>query len=65
MKLMRAKDWAKKRFAPDSLPSARVIRKWCEEGSIPSKKIGGLWFVDIEAESLETGNELVDQVLNG
>lgn len=60
-KLMKLEDWRKKRFEP---PIARsTAMRWAEEGSIPAKKIGGRWFVDVGQEMNETNDELVDNVL--
>ena len=44
-------------------PSKRTAQHWCVSGAVPAKKIGNKWFVDTDAEQLETGNDLVDQVL--
>jgi hypothetical protein len=62
-KLTRLSIWAKARFTHP--PSARTLQGWCEKGYTPSKKIGELWFVKVEQEFLETGNELADDILNG
>ncbi|WP_230425625.1 helix-turn-helix domain-containing protein [Spartinivicinus ruber] len=39
------------------------IARWCREGYLPAKKIGGLWFIDAEAEEILSGNDLVDSIL--
>lgn len=65
MKLISVYEWRDMRFTGNRRPSDRTLRKWCENGDIPSKKIGGLWFVELQAEMNNTGNELVDRVLSG
>jgi hypothetical protein len=61
-KLTRLSIWAKERFTHP--PTPRTLQSWCEGGHVPSKKIGKLWFVKVEQEYLETGNELADDILN-
>ncbi|UYG08396.1 excisionase [Halomonas sp. M4R1S46] len=63
-KLMSLEEWRKARFAGEP-PAMSTIRKWCREGHVPSKKIGGSWFIDLDAEARQTGNPLADAVLNG
>lgn len=61
-KLMDPDQWRKARFAGRP-PAMSTIRKWCREGVLPAKKIGGAWFIDLDAEKMMTGNELADSVL--
>ncbi|SDO71024.1 Excisionase-like protein [Halomonas shengliensis] len=61
-KLMKPEEWRKARFA-GTPPAMSTIRKWCREGTVPAKRIGGVWYIDLDAEKLMTGNELADQVL--
>ncbi|MCK0743602.1 helix-turn-helix domain-containing protein [Chromohalobacter nigrandesensis] len=61
-KLMDLEQWRRARFAGDP-PSETTIRRWCREGHVPAKKIAGTWFIDLDAERRQTGNELADQVL--
>lgn len=63
-KLMLLIEWRERNFI-EPRPSLRTFQKWCSEGEIPgAKKIGNLWFVDIEINEKTTGNPLVDRVLN-
>jgi hypothetical protein len=62
-KLMKISEWRDKRFTLDSRPSTKQIRIWCKNGIIPCKRIAGTWFIDSAAEFFETGNSLVDSVL--
>ena len=61
-KLMDPEQWRRARFAGEP-PAMSTIRKWCREGTIPAKKIGGAWYIDLDAEKRMTGNELADSVL--
>lgn len=61
-KLMPLEEWRVERFTTP--PSTQTVRRWAQNGDIPgAKKIGGSWYVDIDAEQLSTGNDLVDHVL--
>jgi hypothetical protein len=60
-KLTRLSIWAKNRFTHPPCP--RTLQGWCEKGYIPAKKIGELWFVKVEQEYLETGDDRADSIL--
>lgn len=63
--LVTPNSWLDKRFGnAKDRPSASSVRRWAEAGELPAKKIGGRWFIDIDAEMNSTGNDLVDKVLN-
>lgn len=64
MKLMSLSEWAEKRFTPASRPTNRTLTELCCNGDLPARKVGRKWFIDIEADSLTTGNDLADMVLN-
>lgn len=36
------------RFPADPQPMAKLWR-WCREGKLPARKVGGEWFVDLDA----------------
>ncbi|WP_413540182.1 DNA-binding protein [Marinobacter sp. BSs20148] len=57
-------EWRIRRFA-GSPPPLRTCQHWPSMGEIPAVKRGKKWFVDIEAEAQQTGNPLVDGILNG
>lgn len=61
-KLMDLDQWRRARFAGEP-PGLSTVRRWCREGELPAKKIGGTWFVDLDAERRMTGNELADEFL--
>ena len=62
-KLMTIAEWSAGRFTEASRPTRQVVAKWCNEGSVPAKRIGKKWFIIAHQESQETGDSLVDGVL--
>ncbi|MBB1489479.1 helix-turn-helix domain-containing protein [Oceanospirillum sediminis] len=52
-KLMPLKEWQAERFAGQG-PTLCTIRRWCQNGQLPARKIGSQWFIDLEAESQQT-----------
>ena len=54
-------EYAEKRFTTP--PSRNTLYKWCDNGDLPAKKIGGHWYVDWEAEKNDSGNQLANEVL--
>lgn len=36
------------RFPSDPQPATKLWR-WCREGKLPARKVGGEWFVDLDA----------------
>ncbi|SEA29446.1 Excisionase-like protein [Marinobacterium iners DSM 11526] len=59
--LMPLHEWRTQRFTTP--PSRSTVKRWCVNGHIPAKLIGGKWFVRVEEERRSTGDPLVDQVL--
>lgn len=64
-RLMRAEEWARRRFTPESRPNRKTLHRWLAEGIVPGKQVGRNWYVDVDAEARATGDELVDAVLQG
>lgn len=62
MKLMTPHAWSERHFAAGSEPAETTLRRWMQEGIVPSKKIGGSWFIDDDAWT-STDDELVQRVL--
>lgn len=59
--LMPLHEWRTVRFTTP--PSRATAVRWCENGEIPAKLIGGKWYVKFVEEMQSTGDDLVDQVL--
>ncbi len=53
-KLQAIGDYRKTRFIKP--PDLRTIKKWCENKQIPSKQIGGKWFVEVDENFEESAN---------
>jgi len=55
------------RFADDPQPMPKLWR-WCREGRLPARKIGGEWFVDLDEfdgkavrkQEVTVGNRVLD-----
>ncbi len=63
MKLMSIKEYRETRYTEYSRPSERQIIKLIREGDLPGTKQGKFYYVDIDKEEKQTGNPLVDAVL--
>lgn len=63
MKFITVEEYIEFRYSKKSPPSKRSIIRLIHLGELPAKKVGKIYYVDIEAESRKTGNPLVDRVL--
>lgn len=50
------------RFQHDPVPMAKMQR-WCRNGELPARKIGGEWYVDLD--KFDADKELPNQQLSG
>ena len=64
-KLISIEGYINKEFDPDGAPSPITVRRWCNKGEIPARKIGGQWYIERNDQIQTTGNPLVDKVLAG
>lgn len=66
-KLMRASKWAKREFAPGSVPTARTLRQWIENGVVEGRIIDGAAFIfDTEKAGLDSQvSTAVSKLLKG
>jgi hypothetical protein len=62
VKLLKLAKFRAEYFVEGSAPTMATLRKGIESGTIPGKKIGGEYYVDVQSLH-KTGNALVDQVL--
>ena len=67
-RLKKIKLFQAEHFDPESAPDIKTLRAWIDAGTLPGRKIGGIYYVDMtkyEAATEEnpTGNELVNKVL--
>ena len=63
MKFITVEEYIGLRYTEKSPPSKRSIIRLIRLGELPAKKVGRIFYVDIEAETRKTGNPLVDRVL--
>jgi len=61
-KYMALVEWRKEYFVKP--PHHDTCVRWLVNGTVPGKKIGRQWFVDVNAEVRNSGNALIDAVLN-
>ncbi|MBQ4864580.1 hypothetical protein J8L98_23130 [Pseudoalteromonas sp. MMG013] len=66
-KLMRASQWAKREFTPGSIPTARTLRQWVENGVVEGRIIDGAAFIfDTEKAGLNSQvSSAVNSLLKG
>lgn len=62
MKLIAVAVWADRYFDEESRPESLTIYRLLRAGKLPGRKVGGSWFVDLDAW-LADGDELVQRVL--
>ncbi len=62
MCLVSPQEFLKKEFSKESAPSEHTIRRWIDQGILPGKQIGKLYYVDHTAFSAN-GNPLVEKIL--
>lgn len=61
-KLVSINDWISSRF--ETPPSLRTVRRWCDNGDIPAKKIGKRWFIEANKELQQESPPSVDELVN-
>ncbi len=64
MLLIRSEEYRMNHFSSASRPNLRTIRNWVQKGTLPGKKQGKYYFVDMEKLDVLTGQKLADKVLN-
>lgn len=63
--LIKIAEFQKRVWGPEGTPiTANAIRGQIKRGELPGQQIGKLYFVDWSLYRQQTGNSLVDQVLN-
>jgi hypothetical protein len=62
MHLLTPQAWSAKYFDATSRPAETTLRRWLQDGKVPARKIGGLWFID-EHAWLAEDDDLVQRVL--
>lgn len=64
MRFATLREYAEEFFTPASRPTMATLRKWAESGELPgARKIGGLWFVDLDRAEHDDTEALVEKIL--
>lgn len=62
MKLMKATQFRTRYFEKGSEPDIKTLKKWIDDGDIPGKVMGSIYYVDLDRMS-KSDNPLVNRVL--
>lgn len=62
MKLMKATQFRKRYFEKGSEPDMKTVKGWIEEGRLPGRQLGSIYYVDVDRLEL-SNNPLVNRVL--
>ncbi len=62
MNLMKATKFRTEYFAKGSEPDMKTLKRCIDEGDLPGRRIGTIYYVDLD-KLHQTGNPLVDKVL--
>lgn len=65
MRLVRIKTFREICFGDGDAPDPRTVRRGIENGDIPGRRVGGEYYVDIEAFRRQTGTPFHLDVLRG
>ncbi|MDW6004702.1 hypothetical protein [Vibrio mangrovi] len=61
--LMKLSKWREARFPEGQAPDVRTCRREIDLGTLPGKRIGRTYYVDVEKEKQVTGDILLDELL--
>ncbi|HDL9506903.1 TPA: hypothetical protein PX779_000454 [Vibrio cholerae] len=64
MMLVKLSTWRKMRFPEGSAPDVRICRREIDLGTLPGKRIGRSYYVDLEKEKNSSGDPLLDELLS-
>lgn len=62
MKLIKATQFRTRYFEKGSEPDIKTLKKWIDDGDIPGKVMGSIYYVDLDRMS-KSDNSLVNRVL--
>jgi len=62
VKLMKATQFRTRYFEKGSEPDIKTLKKWIDDGDIPGKVMGSIYYVDLDRMS-KSDNPLVNRVL--
>ncbi|MEI8634687.1 hypothetical protein P4S72_26980 [Vibrio sp. PP-XX7] len=61
--LMKLSEWRKARFPKGQAPDVRTCRREIDIGTLPGKRIGRCYYVDLAKEQQATGDAVMDDLL--
>jgi len=62
--LVKLSTWRKNRFPDGDAPDVRTCRKEIDLGTLPGKRIGRSYYVDLDKEKKSSGDPLLDELLS-
>ncbi|CAM2804861.1 MULTISPECIES: hypothetical protein [Vibrio] len=61
--LVKLSTWRKTRFSEGCAPDVRICRREIDLGTLPGKRIGRTYYVDIDREKQSFGDPLLDDLM--
>ncbi|SIO94689.1 hypothetical protein VSP9026_02418 [Vibrio spartinae] len=61
--LIKLSKWRETRFSEGQAPDVRTCRREIDLGTLPGKRIGRTYYVDVEREKQATGDSMLDDLL--
>ena len=61
--LVKLSQWRKDRFPKGGAPDVRICRREIDLGTLPGKRIGRTYYVDIDKEKQATGDPMLDDLM--
>ncbi|KFA98755.1 hypothetical protein [Vibrio sp. ER1A] len=62
--LVKLSEWLKVRFPDGQAPDPRTCRREIDLGTLPGKRIGRTYYVDMEKEKSSSGDAMLDDLLS-
>ncbi len=62
--LVKLSLWRKIRFPVGGAPDVRICRREIDLGTLPGKKIGRSYYVDLDKEKSSSGDPFLDELLS-
>lgn len=62
MAYMKVSQYREKHFVEGSRPSVNTIKRWIDDGELPGKTIGGMYYVEVDR--VKPVNPMLLKVLN-
>lgn len=63
MRQITPAEYRERFFSPESRPTIRTVRRWCDRGLLPAKRIGANWYIDVDRLDSDETDPLVKKIL--